>query len=360
MQLLLIEAKLFVVRNFENIEDFLENESFRASIRSGRLDPEWNIWLKENPDKEELYNRAARILEEIKNDSEGLAPQRKEILLTRIRQSMKNDKHLSMKMGASSRSHTRYRVAALGLVLFLSLTYVLFQIEWTNKQELVTYAIPIQWVTKSNPKGQKSRIILPDGSTITLNSDSEIKYRKDFSTNNREVHLTGEAFFEVAPDSLLEFKVHSGSLVTKALGTAFNIRYYDDLGQRIQLTSGRVFVLKESGLDEPIYLEPGQEVVLNKESRMEKKSFDIEKALLWKDNVIFFEDTPFPEVIRTLERWYGVKIEVKNKPKRDLLISTEFHSDYLVNVLNTLGYSFGFSYTVDKKNISIQFNQDDQ
>lgn len=348
------------MRNFKNIEEILENESFLASIHSGKLDPKWNIWLKENPDKVVLYNRAVRILEEIKNDSETLAPQRKEIILRRIRQSIKNEKRLSFKNSTTSKSPARYRVAALGLVIFFSLTYFFFQMEWNGKQELTTDAIPVQWVTKANPKGQKSRIILPDGSTITLNSDSEIKYRKDFSTNNRDVYLKGEAFFEVAPDSLLEFKVFSGSLVTKAVGTAFNIQFYDNLKQRVQLTSGKVQVLEESGMDEPVYLESGQEVVLNKEHRMVKKSFDIEKALHWKNNVIYFENSSFTEVIRTLERWYGVKIEVKNEPKRAILISTEFHNDYLVNVLNTLGYSFGFSYSVDKKNVSIQFNLDDK
>ena len=359
MQLLLIEAKLFIVRNFENIEDFLENESFRASIRSGVLGPEWNIWLRKNPEKVELFNRAARILEEIENDSEGIGSKRKEILLTRIKQSMKDEKIFSSKKSANSSFYFRGSLAALGLVLVFSFTYVLFQKGMNAKQEIVTANEPIQWVTKSNPKGQKSRTILPDGSTVTLNSDSEIKYNKDFASNNREVYLTGEAFFEVAPDSLLEFKVHSGSLVTKALGTSFNIRNYDDLGLKVQLTSGRVFVLNESGHEEPIYLVPGEEVVLNEVSQMEKKNFDIQKALLWKENVILFEETPFLDVVSTLERWYGVKIKVMNKPQRAILISTEFHNDYLENVLNTLGYSFGFSYNVDKKNISIQFNQDD-
>jgi ferric-dicitrate binding protein FerR (iron transport regulator) len=170
------------------------------------------------------------------------------------------------------------------------------------------------------------------------------------------VYLKGEAFFEVAPDSLLAFKVYSGALVTHALGTAFNIRNYEDMDHKVQLTSGKVSVLHGSGPESTIYLDPGQELILGRQGRLVKKDFDANKALLWKEGILHFDKAPFNEVVATLERWYGVQINLKNSPGRSIIVSAEFQKDYLSNVLNSLGYSFGFSYTLHQKKVTIQFN----
>ena len=174
---------------------------------------------------------------------------------------------------------------------------------------------------------------------------------------NREIHLKGEAFFEVAKDSFLVFEVFAGSLLTRALGTSFNIKNYPEMSQRIQLTSGTVLVSQSKDMQEPIQLNPGQEVVLTPFKELMTQEFDINKATLWKDGILHFQTATFPEVISTLERWYGVHITVENLPGKTLHVTAEFQKDYLENVLHSLGFTFDFNYSIVNKQVTIHFNQ---
>src|SRR5690606_21518010 len=131
-----------------------------------------------------------------------------------------------------------------------------------NEEDLVVEEMTEEWTTKSNPIGQKSIIQLADGSKVVLNADSELKFLDNFGQGHREIYLKGEAFFEVALDSLRPFTVYSGESVTMALGTSFNINSYDNKKVQIQLATGKVKVIHEDKEKEPVYLDPGEEVIV--------------------------------------------------------------------------------------------------
>ncbi|GAB3651388.1 FecR family protein [Echinicola sediminis] len=215
----------------------------------------------------------------------------------------------------------------------------------------------VAWVSKSNPAGQKSKIMLPDGTKVYLNAESSIRYAKEFKSN-RNVALTGEAFFEVYPDQEHPFSVSSKGLTTTALGTAFNIKAYKDTpSTEIALTDGKVKVEEISGnrRDELI---PGEAIISeggNKDFRKEK--IDVEKVLLWKEGILHFDDLAFEEVVRTLERWYNVKINIKGAYDKGFLCSGTFDkNEYLSNVLNILGHSIGFDYQIHQQQVDLKFN----
>ena len=129
------------------------------------------------------------------------------------------------------------------------------------------------------------------------------------------------------------------------------------MSQRIQLTSGTVLVSQSKDMQEPIQLNPGQEVVLTPFKELMTQEFDINKATLWKDGILHFQTATFPEVISTLERWYGVHITVENLPGKTLHVTAEFQKDYLENVLHSLGFTFDFNYSIVNKQVTIHFNQ---
>ncbi len=217
-------------------------------------------------------------------------------------------------------------------------------------------------IVKTTPRGEKSRVILPDGSIVHLNAESSISYSENFSAD-RNLDLVGEAFFEVTKDSLKPFVVHTQNLSTTALGTSFNIQAYPDLGKvQISLATGKVLI-KDSLTEKQIIMNPKESTShINGQPLLRKEQVDINEILLWKEGILHFDKTPFPEVLKTLERWYGTHIKVtgvENIP--DFKCSGTFKPrENLHNVLDVLGYSLEFSYSTTGSQTTILFNSESQ
>ncbi len=103
-----------------------------------------------------------------------------------------------------------------------------------------------------------------------------------------------------------------------------------------------------------MFLTPGEEASLSPID-FKKANFDIDKALLWTKGILHFDDAPFDRVVGKLERWYGVDITVSGKSGNLPKVSGEFNRDNLENVLNSLSYSFRFSYEIKGEEVSISF-----
>jgi len=219
-------------------------------------------------------------------------------------------------------------------------------------------------VTKSTSKGQKTTIFLSDGSKVKLNANSKLTFPESFSENKREVYLEGEAFFEVYADETKPFIVHTGPVTTTALGTAFNINAYE-AGKEIKvaLAEGKVVVQtkrnpNENAHSEPggVVLEPGNQVLYNViNSGMVNEPFNSKQILSWKDDILYFEDASWYEIIHTLENWYGVNIETVNKGNSEKLYSGEFDKQSLHNVLESMSFTKDFDFKIEEKYVLIDF-----
>ncbi|MEP0366433.1 MAG: FecR domain-containing protein [Cyclobacteriaceae bacterium] len=243
-----------------------------------------------------------------------------------------------------------YRVAAVVGLLIASM-WVLSLFVYTAKTPKEATSI----IEKVNPSGQKSRLALPDGSIVHLNADSRIEFQSTF-TNKREVLLEGEAFFEVVKDPTRPFVVRSGRLSTTALGTSFNIRSFKNTDKvEVTLASGKVRVDDELS-QKSILLDPLDQVIVEggSESLMKRKLSSLD-LIEWKDGVINFNKTPFPEVVTELERWYGVEFQMSGKVKKTKCSGT-FKDEYLSNILAVLSHTIGFQYTINEKQVQINFN----
>jgi transmembrane sensor len=211
-------------------------------------------------------------------------------------------------------------------------------------------------ITRSNPAGQKTKILLSDGSTIYLNSESTVVYPEDFQ-GNRKVTLEGEAFFDVAKDPEHPFSVESKGITTTALGTSFNISTFNRQDKvAVTLVTGKVKV-QQLGSRDGIELFPGEESVLAVDEINPKKyTIDIQDRILWTEGVLKFKHTSFAEMVEVLERWYGVRIKVEGNPKADFATGTFDNNESLRNVLQVLSQPLGFTYQLKGKEVFIDFN----
>ncbi|UCS91811.1 DUF4974 domain-containing protein [Echinicola marina] len=320
----------------EEAEDFLQwyHSKEGEAYMSSKLKEQWD---QQDPVMEEYSSWDREVLfKKISTKKEGS-------------NQSSSDQSIKLKTG----KHWGFSIAASLAILFtvsiLGYQYMLDH----QTSPIETQAM----ITKSNPAGQKSKIILPDGSKVYLNAESTIRYRKEFKTN-RQVELEGEAFFEVFSDKEHPFSVRSKGLVTKALGTAFNIQAYKDSPlTEVALTHGKVSV-EEIGGAKSGELIPGEAIISEgTDSDFRKEKIDVEKVLYWKEGILHFDEDTFEEVVRTLERWYNVKITVEGRYDKGFLCSGTFDkNEYLDNVLNILSHSSGFEYQINKRQINMKFN----
>ena len=167
--------------------------------------------------------------------------------------------------------------------------------------------------TISVPRGSRiTSLTLSDGTIVWLNSASSLKYPVAFSTNERKVQISGEAYFEVTKNAKKQFIVESAGASVEVLGTSFNINSYDnETDNKITLVEGRVRVLHNK---EQLILEPGQQAKSSSEKLKLVPSANIDDVLAWKNGKFYFDNSSIEEVMRELERWYDIETVFKEKP----------------------------------------------
>ncbi len=160
--------------------------------------------------------------------------------------------------------------------------------------------------TLSNPRGSKViNITLADGSRVWLNAGSSISYPVAFVGKERNVTITGEAYFEVTHNAVMPFKVSKGEMEVTVLGTHFNVNAYDDEEHiKVTLLEGSVRVVKGdlSGL-----LKPGQQAQINSAINL-TNDVDVEAVMAWKNGLFQFKSSDLPSILREAARWYNMDI----------------------------------------------------
>jgi Fe2+-dicitrate sensor, membrane component len=154
-------------------------------------------------------------------------------------------------------------------------------------------------------RGEEYRVVLADGSTVWLNSESELKYPVAFVGNKREVYVKGEAFFKVTSNKEKAFIVHAADVQTKVLGTEFNVMAYDtEENIEVTLVEGKVNVAAGS---ENKNILPGKQIAVSKSSlEMQEKTVDTRLYSSWKDGIIYFDEMSMEKLCEKLTRWYNI------------------------------------------------------
>lgn len=341
---------------YSKIEDLLFDQSFKNWVLAGEPveDHYWLNWIAASRENYLLYEQAKSIVIALDNQGKVMDAGMQSQLFDRIENSIQAKAanripYSSKKNSISNRSW--FRAAAI-LVVMLVASIAFLKINSSSEEKISVEEIAT--IIKSNPMGQKSKLYLPDGTTVYLNAGSEISYQENFGSDHRDIDLKGEAFFEVAHDTILPFRVKASEMVTVAVGTSFNINAYQDRKPSVQLATGKVRVFSLDSSIKDVFLLPGEEAVLEP-SGLNKGSFNPTNALGWKNGVLSFSQMKFSEVKILLERWYAVDISIKSPPKKDQKVSGEFKDAPLKNVLESLGYTMGFEYSIDRKKITLEF-----
>lgn len=165
----------------------------------------------------------------------------------------------------------------------------------------------IEYNTLINPRGSKViNMTLSDGSKIWLNAGSTITYPISFKGKERKVSVTGEAYFEVAPDALMPFIVNNGAMDVRVLGTQFNVNAFEDNGSNIKVTLMEGSVKIKNGIVESL-LKPGQQAVVTKEINV-LSNIDLNLVMAWKNGYFQFDNASLQSVLKEVSRWYDVDV----------------------------------------------------
>jgi len=204
--------------------------------------------------------------------------------------------------------------------------------------------------TIETPKGGKYQIILPDGSKVWLNSVSSLRFPAIFKGKERNVELTGEAFFEVAKNIDKPFIVKTNDMNVFVTGTQFNVMAYSDENySATTLVEGSVHV---SNLNSKLVLMPGEQVVSNVGSKLSKSIADVEQNIAWKNGLFQFNDTDMRTVMNQISRWYDVSIEYKGAVPEKHFGGYISRDSKLSQVLKMLELS-GVKFKIEEKKIIV-------
>ena len=196
--------------------------------------------------------------------------------------------------------------------------------------------------------GVKGVVDLPDGSKVWLNSSSYIICPERFSNICREIELIGEGYFEVVPDKNWPMIIKtSKDLTIKVTGTSFNLSSYPDDDKLIlTLISGEVTVINQR-INKEFKMTPNQELVLKQDSLKMSNNANIPNNTAWKNGLLLFDNTPMKEVIKKMERWYGITIVVKDNEIYDYRFTAKFRSESVSQVLEILNFSSKIKYNIE-------------
>jgi transmembrane sensor len=245
------------------------------------------------------------------------------------------------------------KVAAI-FFIFVSTPFLIYKI-MNQPSETITKSV---MVVKENPAGQKSKIVLPDGSIVWLNAASSITFSTYFNDSDRVIDMKGEAYFDVARNPDKPFIVKSENLVVTALGTSFNIQAYSEQDEiKISLLTGQVRVENSRDQQNPLILAPGYEIVyLKATNELIDQEFKSHEAIGWKDGVLVFRNADYGEVTNKLGRWYGIEVITEGNPPADWKLSTSYKDEVLINILRNLRFGKGFNFELQKEKLIIRFN----
>ncbi|GAA5033487.1 anti-sigma factor [Marivirga lumbricoides] len=228
------------------------------------------------------------------------------------------------------------RIAAI-LVIGIGIYFVYNNLQ-SSKSEVLVSAIK-----------ESTEITLPDSSVVNLNIQSKLVYNNDFK-HNRNLSLSGEAFFEVEKKENLPFIIQAGKLEVKVVGTSFYIiaRENDNFIE-VGVKSGIVEV-KEKASGELITLKKGESLTYNKNSQSFKRSESFSNnQLFWKTGVLEFDNQPLNQVFLALEKAYEKEIIYQETEVKNCIFTGRFKNATLKEIIDQLQISFNIEASMGEK-----------
>ncbi len=265
---------------------------------------------------------------------------------SRIKKEVKDT--LEHQLGLPGKKHflswKNIAVAILLPVCMLSTVYLLVTGRLDTGQEFIV----------ESAKGQKTQLLLPDGSKVWLNSGSHISYNSKYNQRNRTISLKGEAFFEVESNPGSKFRVNVGEVAVVVHGTAFNVEAYEgDSIISVSLNRGKVSLENQLNNQRIAQLQPNQSISINRYNLSSQiTDCDADLNSLWTQNRLKLEEATTAELFRKMEHWYGVTIDgrqVNPNNRYSLTIKTES----LREMLGLINRITPITYTINGEEVTV-------
>lgn len=239
--------------------------------------------------------------------------------------------------------------------------------------------IPVTLNEVATRKGSKSNVKLPDGTIVWLNADSKLTYREQFIGKTREVSLIGEAYFDVAHDTVHPFIIHTGNANITVIGTAFNVRNYpEDDTWETTLMRGKIEVSLNENPGEKIILKPLQKLIIAKDNYSSKKkgspglspegttnqlilttvNFLHKDSLVaetsWINDKLVFINEPLEKIAFELERQFAITVIFKTAGVKDYRYTADFDKQSLEKILQIIRMSKKINYSITDSSVIIE------
>ncbi len=241
----------------------------------------------------------------------------------------------------------------------------------------------------STNASEKSKIVLADGSKIWINACSRLKYPSNLNSDQIDIYLEGEAYFDLKKIKGRKITVHTSEIDVKVIGTAFNLRNYKDEDIiETTLIRGKVEIERKSGSKKGILeLQPSQSASFIKNSNKNKEERDFAKLYInhhentdqtreiaikqhsnmvvaksinsellvgWKEGKLSFRDESFESLAKKLEKWYGVTINIRGQELKEARFTGSFSKETIEQALRALSYPVPFMFKIDKDSVRIE------
>jgi ferric-dicitrate binding protein FerR (iron transport regulator) len=352
--------------NSYTTEDLVCDESFRNYCMGS--DPAaiqiWTSWIKDHPEKSELV-REAQLLISILNARQGNVQDQ----LEELKDGMFRLDLLKASLAGGRKRRWIYPAGIAASILVLVLAAYLFIFRKNPARLPMREEAGLIASIRSGGEPRKT-VVLPDGSVVTLHSNSTLMLSEGFGHSGRELTLSGEALFDIVHNEQLPFIVHTAAVNVEVLGTLFNLNAYPQNSYtETALFRGKVAVSLKGHPEQKLILSPSQKsVVYNDSGKMDKGIVDSllkkvslsvdpvnhkAKEIAWVRNRIRIEDEPLEMIASRLQAWYGIPIVFTDNETKGYRYSGTFESETVVKALEALQLSYPFNFRVEKDTIVI-------
>ncbi|MFD1772268.1 FecR family protein [Sphingobacterium suaedae] len=297
-----------------------ESQHVLEELIAAQSAADWNATSKADPEQQPLINRwklhlQQRIAQEAQNRSKRL------------------------------RMHRWRQVAAVivGVLFMAGVSFVGY------KQMVPKRAV----IEQRNTGGGPIKYVLPDSTSVYLAAGSELRYPAQFSGGTREIHLNGEAFFDVTPDATKPFVIHTGNVRTRVLGTSFRVTAFDSTAVEVAVASGRVQVTDHQS-EEPralALLTKGQKVHYDAvRGSVRKGLVDAASLENWASGEVYFDGQELDKILASLQRIYGVAFRLEDPRLAAVRLNATFSAtEPLDDVMEMLAFVGKFTYRYDSQ-----------
>jgi len=359
-----------------DISDFVMDDDFTRWVNEKRNADNafWENWLNQNPDKHMVVAEARRILESIGTEQRQISEVEKQQEIRRLLQTIRGHIKEPEEKGRIVGMSKRQWIVAAALLFAIASTVVYFLVKRDMTVEKYAYATitsakPL--IENINTSDKSITLKLPDGSTVELTGNSRISYANNFdSTDTRDVYLSGEAFFTVTKNPGRPFRVFANEIVTKVLGTSFNVRSFEkDTIIRVTVRTGKVSVYSQALTDGKetaapdhlggIILTPNQELVYQKIKEKFQKTL-LQNPIMVHPNVtgqnMLYEDAPLEKVFRELSQNYDISIVYDIDLLKKCTVTADLRNEPFYNQILLICKAIGATYEVIDGQVVIQSN----